>query len=250
MPWGKCIKERAGGWAGDLCTRLAVHLNATHTGGRNGERKEIPLTVDERLDRLERQNRRLKAWLASLLVVAVAAGLLGFAQPDSVPDVVEARAFHVVGKDGAVLVKLEDTLGTGRGLAGTITTLNGEGKQLVRLAATENGDGGVTTMNGEGKVLVTLAAKEGAGTVGTWNGEGKILVALMANEGAGAITTLNEEQETVVMLGATKAGDGVVQTMNREGKELIRLSAARNGAGAVGTFDPSGKRAPGILMPR
>ncbi len=97
------------------------------------------MTVEERLDRLERQNRRLKAGLASLLVAALAAGLVGFARQDSIPDVVEARAFHVVSEDGTVLVKLEDTLGTGRGLAGTITTLNGEGKTLVGLGGEAGG---------------------------------------------------------------------------------------------------------------
>ena len=35
----------------------------------------------------------------------------------------KAKAFHAVGKDGAVLVKLEDAFGLGLGI-GTVTTLN------------------------------------------------------------------------------------------------------------------------------
>ena len=95
------------------------------------------MTVDERLDRLERQNRRLKVGLASLLAAAVAAGLVGFARQDSIPDLVEARAFHVVSEDGTVRVKLEDSLGPGDGVGGAVTTLNSEGQILVQLGVTQ-----------------------------------------------------------------------------------------------------------------
>ena len=75
---------------------------------------------------------------------------------DAVPDMVKAKAFHVVGKDGAVLVKLEDAFGLGLG-HGTVTTLNGKGRDLVELGAAE-GDGTVKTLNGKGQDIVTLGA--------------------------------------------------------------------------------------------
>ena len=108
------------------------------------------MTVDERLDRLERQNRRLKTGLASFLLVAVAAGLVGFARQDSIPDLVEARAFHVVSEDGTVRVKLEDSLGLGYGVGGAVTTMNGEGESLVQLGAAK-GVGAVWTLDPSGK---------------------------------------------------------------------------------------------------
>ncbi len=162
------------------------------------------MTVEERLERLERQNRRLKTGLASLLVVAVAAGLVGFAQPDSIPDVVEAKAFHVVGEDGTVLVKLQDSLGTGSGLFGTITTLNGEGKTLV-----------------------VLRAAQGVGTVSTWNGEDQALVALGVAHGAGAVMTMNGEGQKLAQLGSTKDGAGAVVTYDPSGKRAAGMLTPR-----------------------
>ena len=109
------------------------------------------MTIEERLDRLERQNHRLKGGLGLLLLTVVAVGVLGFAGQDKVLDVVKAKAFHVVGKDGTVLVKLEDTQGSGLGLVGTVTTLNGKGRELVTLGVTTDGTGIVVALDPRGR---------------------------------------------------------------------------------------------------
>ena len=143
------------------------------------------MTVDERLDRLERQYRWLKGGLASLVVAAVATGLLFFAPQYTIPDLVEARAFHVVGEDGTTLVKQEGSPG-----GGMVSTMHGEGHVLVSLSAL-GGMGTVTTMNGEGQDLVSLWVTEGGnGMVKTMNGEGKEIVTLTATgDGEGVVTT-------------------------------------------------------------
>ena len=74
--------------------------------------------------------------MAGIVLPILGALLVAATAKDAVPDVVKAKAFHVVGKDGAVLVKLEDTFGLGGGL-GTVTTLNGKGQDLVSLGATK-----------------------------------------------------------------------------------------------------------------
>jgi hypothetical protein len=61
------------------------------------------VTIEERIDRLEQQNRRLKLTLAVLVFVAIAAGLLGAKRDGAVQDIVKARAFHVVAEDGTAL---------------------------------------------------------------------------------------------------------------------------------------------------
>ena len=91
------------------------------------------MTVEQRLERLERQNRHLKGGLGLLLLTVIVGGLMGFAGQGKLPDVVKAKAFHVVTDDGTVLVKLEDSFASGLGLAGTVVTLDREGQQLVRL---------------------------------------------------------------------------------------------------------------------
>ena len=142
------------------------------------------MTVSERLDRLERQNRRLRMGLGWLLVAVVAASILGFAsQVDPIPEVITARAIHVVAEDGTVLVKIEDTHGLNTGFAGTMTTFNGKGEEIVVLTATKGGEGNVITKNRKGQKIVELGVTlESEGRVETFNGKGQRFVALTANK--------------------------------------------------------------------
>jgi hypothetical protein len=81
-------------------------------------------TIEARLRRLEIQNRLLMA----LLLMLVASLLVAATGKEAIPDVVRARAFHVVAQYGTPLVKLEDSLGIAEvvGFARTITTQNGQ----------------------------------------------------------------------------------------------------------------------------
>ncbi|MCH7991721.1 MAG: hypothetical protein IIC35_04835 [Gemmatimonadetes bacterium] len=90
-------------------------------------------------DRLERENRMLKGAGAVVLLVLLAVAVMGATA--GIPDVVKARAFHVIAKDGTALVKLEDSAGENSGRLGTVTTLNGKGQELVKLSMTTNGEG-------------------------------------------------------------------------------------------------------------
>ena len=77
--------------------------------------------MEQRLDRLETQNRRLRLGLALAVVIGTAGLIMGQAGQDTIADVVRARAFHVVSEDGTPLVKVEDTFGRGSGLVGTLS---------------------------------------------------------------------------------------------------------------------------------
>lgn len=160
-------------------------------------------------------------------MTVVAGGLLGFVGQAAVPDVVEAKAFHVVTDDGTVLVKLEDTYGRGFGKAGTIRTINGDEQELVMLGAGPEGGGMVRTMNSEGHPVVVLTAHpEGHGMVMTSNDKGKDLVRLEANTHGGVVTVLNNNGIPVVML------------------------ASIEGHGLMAAFDPSSREETGVLTTR
>src|SRR5690348_9936280 len=58
----------------------------------------------ERLERLERDNRRLKAFALAVLIVVAALAAMNAAQP--VPDVIAAHKFLVEGHSGQVLIEL------------------------------------------------------------------------------------------------------------------------------------------------
>ncbi len=130
------------------------------------------MTIEERIERLERQNRHLSLGLAGAAVAAVAV-FAGAAQRQVVPDVIKAKAFHLVTDDGKTLVKIEDSKGLGFGLAGTVTTYAGNGTKLVELGATSRG-GAVTTFNGQGKDLIRLGVTtDGTGLVGVFDPSGR-----------------------------------------------------------------------------
>ena len=85
----------------------------------------------------------------------------------ALPDVVKAKAFHVVGKDGAVLV----ALGVMKSGEGVVTTKNGKGKHLVTFGVTEDGgEGAVALYNSKGQELVDLGVRtDGPGMVSTYD---------------------------------------------------------------------------------
>lgn len=168
------------------------------------------LTTEQRLRRLERQNRLLMAGL----VMLVGALLIGATGKEAVPDVVKARAFHVVGKNGTVLVKIKSSLPSGRG-PGTVTTRNSRGQELVTLNATSEDEGMIRTLNGKGQELVLISSNTVGreGMVSTWNGKGQRLVRLgVGTNGVGMVTTLNGKGDELVMLGARTDGPGSVTT--------------------------------------
>ena len=145
------------------------------------------MTIEERIERLERQNRHLRLGLAGI-VLGAAAIFAGAAARKAVPDVIKARAFQVVADDGTPLV----VLGAPTGI-GAVATFNGRGQELVRLAATTDGNGTVTTHSSKGQMLVRLGVSTvGAGTVTTSNGKGQELVKLgVFTEGTGFVAVLD-----------------------------------------------------------
>ena len=90
------------------------------------------MNLEQRVERLERQNSRLRWGLAGLVLMAAAAFIIGQAARDPVPDVIRAKAFHIVDKDGRALVKMEEAR-IGTNVAGSVTIFNNTEKQMVTL---------------------------------------------------------------------------------------------------------------------
>jgi len=105
-------------------------------------------TIEDRLNRLEKQNRTLRLAVGGLVMGALALGVLGLTQGNAVPDLIQAKKIQIVDESGSRLVEF----GSRRG-KGLIRTFNGEGQDLVRLGYT-GGEGSVVTFNGEGARVV------------------------------------------------------------------------------------------------
>ena len=56
--------------------------------------------LESRVDKIERDNRRLKLALGALLLVLAAVPLIGAVMPQEISDVIQAREFNVVDENG------------------------------------------------------------------------------------------------------------------------------------------------------
>lgn len=140
------------------------------------------MTIEQRLERLERRNRWLTFGICSVIVAAVVACGSGQAKDAAVPEVVRAKAFHVVTDDGTVLIKLEDCFGlhafpppNGQELMhiGTIGLFDEAGVQLVMLGASTDGNGLIRTMNRDGFPVTRIGSKnDGYGIMAVYDPTG------------------------------------------------------------------------------
>ena len=208
------------------------------------------MTTDERLDRLERQNRRLRSGLVSLVVVMLVGGLLGFATQDTVPDVLKAKELHAVDGDGNVLVRIGGKSANGF-TWGYVETLNPEAQKLVSIGSNvATGVGAIKTYS-KGQQLVNINGTNAGGTdlgqagmIQTFIEEKPspiVMIATSLDGGgnlsvfspfekvngrrvpggsasinvlgrAGQIRVWNHKKESVVWIGANQSGEGYIST--------------------------------------
>lgn len=126
-------------------------------------------TTEQRLERLEKHNRRLTTAL-TMTVVAMCAvvtmAATGMKRGDF--DVVTAQAIFVINEAGMPVVGLGST-DFGHG---TVTTYQPNGKELVELGASDSG-GVINVHNKTDEVIATMGADEyGNGVVWAGNRKG------------------------------------------------------------------------------
>ena len=134
------------------------------------------MSITDRLERLERQNRWMRRGLTVFVVVLAAGLLMGQGAQEAVPDVIRAKAFQVVSDDGDTLVSIGQSpggyfgfplksgtivgLGADDDFDGLIQIFNSRAKEIVRISATDDGDGALTTYDARGGELVELGVLE------------------------------------------------------------------------------------------
>ena len=127
------------------------------------------MTIEQRLDQLEKRNKRLTIALTLTVV---------------------ARTVYVENDSGKIVVGLSANDGGG----GLVKTYSAKGKDLVRLSATVDGNGTVTTYQPNGKRLVDLTASDNGGMVCVSNKTGEVIVDLNADEyGNGVVGAWNRK---------------------------------------------------------
>lgn len=216
-------------------------------------------TIEQRIEALERSNRRLRAAgvvCGILLVGVLVVGVNQEAEPKRhVYEHLYAKKITIVNdKSGASAVLFTDPDGGHLGLYGQGKTelslfsggqlmANSDGHVLFAVGANEGGSGSVETYNGQGKIMVQLTALAiGGGVISTYDGQGKQRAEMGATEsGNGMVTTFSRQGKELVSLGATEDGNGMVTTFSGQGKDLVSLGASEGGGGKVTTHNGQGK---------
>ncbi len=190
------------------------------------------MTIEERLDHLEKANRRWRVFAVSLSLVLAVGLFMAQGRSQMVPDVIRAKKIEVVGKNGAPVVSLSawdrggrihTMTNTGKMLfeatAGEVSVYNNKGQKLVKLSATKEGEGLLATYNHKGEGVVAIGAtKEGEGALATYNGAGQKLVTITAADNGGAISVWNTTGEAICTARVDENGNGEVGAWNRDGK--------------------------------
>ena len=128
------------------------------------------MTMEQRMDQLEKRNKRLTVGLTMMAVVVCAVvTMAATGDKDGTFDTVTARHIYVTNDAGEHVVRL----GANDKGDGLVFTQSAKGKMLVLLGATDNG-GGVGVFNKTGEGIVEISADEyGNGVVGAYNRKGK-----------------------------------------------------------------------------
>ena len=87
------------------------------------------MTIDERVERLERSNRRLTCVLVLAGAAAAFAATLGIGPAEGIPDILTARCVHLVDENGDVRIAIAAQRKT---TSLTFIDQNGQGRLLGR----------------------------------------------------------------------------------------------------------------------
>lgn len=131
------------------------------------------MTIEQRIEKLECQNRRLRWTVTGLVGAVVAALIMGQAAATSggpeAANIIRARRIEIVNAEGQPAVVLGMTTNN----AGTIMTMGAKGEKLVNLGVTTNGEGLISTGNRKGNELVKIGVTtDGDGMLGTYSAKG------------------------------------------------------------------------------
>ena len=143
------------------------------------------MTMEQRMDQLEKRNKRLTIAL-TMMAVTMCAVVTMAATGDKVGDFDTVRAKNVF---------VENAI-----MAQSVAVISGENKLAVSLGVAGDGNGTVTTYETNGSELF-----------------GKILVDLTASPNGGLVEVFNTAGEDVVQMYADDYGNGVVGAYNRKG---------------------------------
>lgn len=193
--------------------------------------------LEQRIARLEKNLRFYRFGFAGLMIVAAGFVTMSFNNRKTAPDVIEAKAFHVVDDAGNVLVELNKEDGNGQ-----ISTFTPGSKRLVSLFTTDDGAGGINTFGKDGNVIFKVTNNTGGGGYMALFNSGKQEIAELGvtNTESGYFKLNDRSGNKQVWMTYTQDGGGYL-SLSKGTQEMIRLSTPDAG-GRIGIYNGSNTR--------
>ena len=152
---------------------------------------------------LQKQSRTTKRLAYGFGCLFLAGLTIAATSMQSMPDVIKAKHFHVVGDDGKIVAAL-GTLPDG----GMLGILNKDGQTVATLSPDSKGNGKLTIRNKIAKKMTSLYSDDNGGNLSIFNDDEKRVAAVyVLRDGGGALSAFGEHPETpATSLAATPNG--------------------------------------------
>ncbi|MEO0512169.1 MAG: hypothetical protein AAF108_04650 [Planctomycetota bacterium] len=196
---------------------------------------EQRISVEQRLDRLE---RHVRLWKAGCVSVGLVLGLfVTVAATDTLdPDpLIRAHRIEVVGADGRPALSFSSDPD-----GGAVFVHNSDGDPVIELYADAQRAGHlrVNAPDGTNRVLLTGAGV--GGRVGVSSQEGSPVVSVQANQGRASVSLGLPSGEPSVRLAATSAGTGIASFYDASGRPRATIGVGVDQAGALTILNSAG----------
>jgi len=197
------------------------------------------VTLSERMDKIEKQNRRLKSVLAVLAVFLLAFVLMGAktGMHDGHFRQIIAERISIVDDTGQeiMLIGFKKELGTG------IRILNKAGKRIIGIGIPADGGGsGILVADEEGRPRIGLGMDEGVPSVAMTDENGKKILAMGGDEKGYGFVVMDENEVERAGLGFKKGDTGVV-IYDDKGQYVRGMIRQKNGTHYTSYIDENGK---------
>lgn len=187
--------------------------------------KSLPrekVTLQERMERIEKQNRCLKSCMVVLVLSLLALAVMG------------AKAGPNDGHFRQIIAE-------------GITIVNGAGQELILIGFRKEAGTGIRILNKAGKRVlgIGITADEGGSGILVADKEGRPRIGLGLDEGVPSVAMTNENGKKVLALGGDEKGYGFV-VMDENEVERAGLGF-KDGNTGVAIYDDTGKYVRGMI---
>lgn len=198
-----------------------------------------PATLQERIERMEKQNRRWKSYMIVLASSLVALGVMGatVATQDGHFRQITAEKVSIVDSTGHEFILI------GSGPEGTgMRILDKAGKRVMSLGLAPDEEGsGILVADGDGRPRVGLGMDKGVPSLAMVDEKGKKIIGLGGDKASGyGLIVMDQNQVERVGVGIDKQGNSGIMFYNDHGQYVRGIILQQDGTHYNSHVDENG----------